>query len=165
MRFYILVSLVLLIVCSSSTGFVLAEDANKPDKDKIKIKPWKYKRNPSEFKPNELKTIPNLPGLPPYSGKDVKPNIILQFPNAKGGVVTDYSFETSDKPDKVFTWYKSILSSGAWTMRINPMVVGKDFPKRGVAIMCQGIKSSCTVTVNTLPTKKCQVKVLFRQGT
>ena len=143
-----------------------ALDAKDPktEKDKIKLTPWKYKRNLNEFKPTELKTIPNLPGLPPYSGKDVKPNIVLQFPNAKGGMVTDYSFETSDKPDKAYSWYRSMLSSGDWKMRINPMNVGATFPKTGVAIMCTGTKNSCTVTVNQLPTKKCQVKVSFRQG-
>ena len=114
-----------------------------------------YNRDPIEFKHNRVDRLPALSDLPPYTGANLQFLRGEEFPNAKGGKVVTYSFNTSDANDKVIGWYQQVLSASGW----NAVIQNSTRIKSSSCLSATKKGSSCYVTTQPAGKKKLNVRI------
>ena len=117
--------------------------------------PAPYKRDPSEFKYQMLKTAPDLPNMPPWPSAYKLMDSVVN-PNARGGHVYQVTFETPDRPEQVMQYYQSMLPVYKWG------VVSQ------TTMTLMAMRKPDIVQVNVMapsrPKMKCRLLVLYNQN-
>ena len=114
-----------------------------------------YKRDMNEFKWQELKTPPDLPDLPQYSG-NAKYKQGTASPNARGGTAFSLVYTSKDPSNQVIDWYSRTLSQYKWNVQQS---------KSGTMISARKGKNFCTVSTTMRSDLKsvCDFIITFRE--
>jgi hypothetical protein len=114
-----------------------------------------YKRDPNEFKWQELKNAPDLPDLPQYGG-NAKYKQGTASPNARGGTAFSLVYTSKDPANQVMEWYSRTLSQYKWNVTQS---------KSGTMISAKKGKNVCTVstTMRSDPKSVCDFIITFRE--
>ena len=114
-----------------------------------------YKRDPNEFKWQELKTPPDLPDLPQYSG-NAKYKQGTATPGARGGTAFSLVYSSKDPGNTVIDWYSHTLEQYKWNVMRS---------KSGTMISARKGKNVCTIstTMRSEPKSVCDFIITFRE--
>lgn len=93
---------------------IQAADAQNPF-----AKPKKKYNNDNEFVPETLKTPPDLPYLPPYSGGSPSYGSMLCFKRKPDGPGYSVTFHTKDPADDVVAFYRQAFKQNKWDPQKN----------------------------------------------
>lgn len=119
--------------------------------------PKKKYNNDNEFVPETLKTPPDLPYLPPFSG--IAPPVygsMLCFKKKPDGPGYSVTFHVKDPPEDVISFYKNAFKNNRWDAQKNA-----DSTKI-VSGMRKGAVATVTVMKPIMPGYKTQVYIVYK---
>lgn len=112
--------------------------------------------SPKDFVSQRIKSMPDFPYLPKYTGRDPKFTGAFSFPNYKNGQSYAAQLLCQEDPDTVKNWYRQVFQSSGWTINEkmttnNSMTAAR--PKDGIY---------CTVMIDAAPASQYRTSLTIR---